>query len=181
MKQEQDKKTNINTGLVSLEIIARFNQIDIDMRSIIRNYGIETAQISPEEIIRIAQDSEFKIKKKNLTITELASSKYPLPAIVRKKNGDYLVLLAIKKEENRAMILLPLEKQPQSIDINELQNDLENYILVLKHKKSRPSQEGTALFACHAELDSASIRMDPETSSGCQFFLIISSLKNPHW
>lgn len=130
---EQQKK-NVNTGLISLEIVARLNKIDIDMHAIVRNYGISTADLSPEEIIRIAQDSEFKIKKKNLTIEEIGESDYPLPAIIRKKNGDYLVLLAVKKEENRAMILVPLEKSPQSIDINNLQEDLENYILVLKHK-----------------------------------------------
>lgn len=130
----EEKKKNVNTGLISLEIVARFNQIDIDMRAIVRNYGIETADISPEEIIRIAQDSEFKIKKKNITVKELADSKYPMPAIIRKKNGEYLVLLALKKEENRAMILVPLEKQPKSIDIDELQNELEDFILVLKHK-----------------------------------------------
>ncbi len=130
-----NNKKNINTGLISLEIVARLNQVDIDMRSIVRNYGIETADISPEEIIRIAQDSGFKVKKKNLSVKELADSKYPVPAIIRKKDGDYLVILAIKKEENRAMILIPLEKQPKSVDIDELQNELEDYILVLKHKK----------------------------------------------
>ena len=130
-----NNKKNINTGLISLEIVARLNQVDIDMRSIVRNYGIETADISPEEIIRIAQDSEFKVKKKNLSVKELADSKYPVPAIIRKKDGDYLVILAIKKEENRAMILIPLERQPKSVDIDELQNELEDYILVLKHKK----------------------------------------------
>ena len=53
-EQPQEQKRNYNTGLISLEIVAKFNQIDIDMRSIVRNYGIETADISPEEIIRIA-------------------------------------------------------------------------------------------------------------------------------
>lgn len=130
----EEQKKNVNTGLISLEIVAKFNQIDIDMHSIVRNYGISTAEISPEEIIRIAQESQFKIKKKILSLKELADSKYPLPAIIRKKNGDYLVLLAIKKEENRAMILVPLAKAPVSVDIDELQSDLEDYILILKHK-----------------------------------------------
>ena len=130
----EEQKKNINTGLISLEIVSRFNQIDIDMHSIVRNYGINTAEISPEEIIRIAQDNGFKVKKKNLLIKELVASNYPTPAIIRKKNGDYLVLLAVKEAENRAMILIPLEKQPRSIDIDELQNDVEDYILVLKHK-----------------------------------------------
>lgn len=130
----EEQKKNVNTGLISLEIVARLNQIDIDMRSIVRNYGIETAEISPEEIIRIAQNSDFKVKKKNISIIEFASLKYPLPAILRKKSGEYLVLLAVKEAENRAMILVPLEKQPKSIGIDELQNEIEDYILVLKHK-----------------------------------------------
>ena len=64
----EEQKKNVNTGLISLEIVARFNQIDIDMHSIVRNYGIQTADISPNEIMRIAQDNGFKVKKKNLLI-----------------------------------------------------------------------------------------------------------------
>lgn len=130
----EKQKNNISTGLISLEIVAKLNQVDIDMRAIVKNYGIETAEISPEEIIRIAQDSDFKIKKKHLKVSDIADSKYPLPAILRLKNGDYIVLLAIKKEENSAMILIPLENTPKSINIGELQKELEDYILILKHK-----------------------------------------------
>lgn len=130
----EEQKKNVNTGLISLEIVAKFNQIDIDMHSVVRNYGISTADISPEEIIRIAQDSSFKVKKRTISVKEFSDSKYPLPAILRKKNGDYLVLLAIKKVENRAMILEPMAKQPEAINVDELQNELEDYILVLKHK-----------------------------------------------
>ena len=86
MSEEKTSK-KINTGLFSLEIVARFNQIDIDMHSIIRNYGIDTTEISENELIRIAQDNSFKIKKKTITIEELSNSKYPLPAILKKKNN----------------------------------------------------------------------------------------------
>lgn len=130
----ENKNKNINTGLISLDIVAKLNQTDIDMRSIVKNYGIESADISPEEIIRIAQDNGFKVKKKKISISELVISKYPTPAIIRKKTGEYLVLLAVKEAENRAMILIPTEKAPISISIDELQKEIEDYILVLKHK-----------------------------------------------
>ena len=130
----ENKNKNINTGLISLDIVAKLNQTDIDMRSIVKNYGIESADISPEEIIRIAQDNGFKVKKKKISINELVISKYPTPAIIRKKTGEYLVLLAVKEAENRAMILIPTEKAPNSISIEELQKEIEDYILVLKHK-----------------------------------------------
>ena len=50
----QEKPKNVNTGLISLEIVSRMNNVDIDMRGIVREYGISTADIDPEEIIRIA-------------------------------------------------------------------------------------------------------------------------------
>lgn len=129
----QNQKRNINTGLISLEIVARFNQVDIDMRSIVRNYGIETADVSPEEIIRIAQNAGFKIKKKNITLKEI-NSKYPLPAIVRKKDNSYNVILAIKQDEEKAMILDPTEQSPRAVKIDEFQEELQDFILILKHK-----------------------------------------------
>ena len=51
MDEQKEQKKLYNTGLISLEVVAKFNQIDIDMRSIVRNYGIESADVSPEEII----------------------------------------------------------------------------------------------------------------------------------
>lgn len=129
----EEKKKNVNTGLISLEIVARFNQIDIDMTSIVRNYGIQTADISPEEIIRIAQNSGFKIKQKKFKLKDMPD-KYPLPAIVRLKDDTYVVVLAMKREEDKVMILVPLEKSPKAVNLSEFQDSLQDYVLVLKHK-----------------------------------------------
>lgn len=133
MEEQIEQKKNVNTGLISLEIVARFNKIDIDMTSIVRDYGIQTADISPEEIIRIAQNRGFKIKKKNFKLKDVVP-KYPLPAIVRQKDGKYVVVLAIKPDENKVMILVPLERTPQAINLSEFQETLQDYVLVLKHK-----------------------------------------------
>ena len=117
---KQEQKKNYNTGLISLEIVAKFNQIDIDMRSIVRNYGIESADISPEEIIRIAQNEGFKVKKKAIALKDM-EKKYPLPAIVRLKDDVYNVVLAIKHDENKAMILDPREQSPKAVNLDEFQ------------------------------------------------------------
>ena len=130
---QQEQKKNYNTGLISLEIVAKFNQIDIDMRSIVRNYGIESADISPEEIIRIAQNEGFKVKKKAITLKDM-EKRYPLPAIVRLKDNVYNVVLAIKHDENKAMILDPREQSPKAVLLDEFQNELQDFVLVLKHK-----------------------------------------------
>ena len=132
-QQNQDQKKNANTGLICLDIVAKFNQVDIDMRAVVRNYGIETTEISPEEIIRIAQNQNFKIKKKSMQLKDIAN-KYPLPAIVQKKDNTYVVVLAIKPEEEKVMILVPLEQSPKAVKIDEFQEEINDFILILKHK-----------------------------------------------
>ena len=126
-QQNQDQKKNANTGLICLDIVAKFNQVDIDMRAVVRNYGIETTEISPEEIIRIAQNQNFKIKKKSMQLKDIAN-KYPLPAIVQKKDNTYVVVLAIKPEEEKVMILVPLEQSPKAVKIDEFQEEINDFI-----------------------------------------------------
>ena len=132
-QQNQEQKKNANTGLICLDIVAKFNQVDIDMRAVVRNYGIETTEISPEEIIRIAQNQNFKIKKKSMRLKDIAN-KYPLPAIVQKKDNTYVVVLAIKPEEEKVMVLVPLEQQPKAVKIDEFQEEIKDFVLILKHK-----------------------------------------------
>ena len=90
IQQEQKIPNNVNTGLISLEIVARMNNVDIDMRGIVREYGISTADIPPEEIIRIAKSKGFKIKRKNIKLKDI-SAKYPMPAIIQLKDNTYRV------------------------------------------------------------------------------------------
>ena len=127
IKEEQKIPKNINTGLVSLDIVSKMNNVDIDMRGIIREYGISTADISPEEIIRIAKNHAFKVKKKNEKIQDL-SEKYPYPAIIQTKEGVYCVLLGIKPDEKRALVLFPHEKAPKSYGFDELQEQINDFV-----------------------------------------------------
>ncbi|MCQ2743568.1 MAG: type I secretion system permease/ATPase [bacterium] len=136
-KQEQDiekVKPNVNTGLISLEIAARMNQVDINMQSVVREYGIETADTSQEELVRIARGQGFKIKIKNIKIKDILP-KYPLPAIVKMKDdGTYKVILAIKPEEDKVLVLTPLAGQPVLHKISEFQEKIEDKMLIMKHK-----------------------------------------------
>ena len=134
-QQEQEQKPQVNTGLISLEIVARMNNVDIDMRSIVREYGINTADTPPEEILRIAKNQGFKAKRKKLQIKQI-SDKYPMPAIIQKKDGSYLVLLAIKRDENTVLTLTPLEKHPKSHTFEEIQEELGEYVIILRHKNA---------------------------------------------
>ena len=130
---EETPKNNVNTGLISLEIVARMNNIDIDMRSVVREYGITTADIEPEEIIRIAKNKGFKIKKKKMELKDI-TEKYPMPAILHLKDNSYIVLLALRPDENKVLTIRPLERNPESHTYEEIQELMQDYVLVLKHK-----------------------------------------------
>lgn len=132
---EEQQKPQVNTGLISLEIAARMNNTDIDMRAIVREYGISTADIEPEEILRIAKNKGFKIKKKKMALKDI-SSKYPMPAIIQLKDNTYIVLLALKPDENTALTLTPLEKHPVSHTYEELQEQMKDFVIILSHKNA---------------------------------------------
>ena len=132
---EEQQKPQVNTGLISLEIAARMNNTDIDMRAIVREYGISTADIEPEEILRIAKNKGFKIKKKKMALKDI-SAKYPMPAILQLKDNTYIVLLALKPDENTALTLTPLEKHPVSHTYEELQEQMKDFVIILSHKNA---------------------------------------------
>jgi len=134
-QQEEQHKPQVNTGLISLEIVSRMNNFDIDMRGVVREYGINTADIEPEELIRIAKNYGFKVKKKNFTLKDI-SSKYPMPAIIQLKDNTYHVLLALKPDEDAALTLTPLEKHPKSHKYEELQEQMKDFVIILKHKNA---------------------------------------------
>ena len=128
-------KQQVNTGLVSLDIVAKMNNTDIDMRAVVREYGIATAETSPEEIIRIAKNKGFKVKRKNLKLKDI-SAKYPMPAILQMKDDSYIILLAIKHDEKKALTLVPLAKHPESHDFDELQAQIKDDVIILRHKNA---------------------------------------------
>ena len=123
--EEEKNKHRINTGLVALDTVAKFNRINIDMNAVVREYGINTTDILPEELIRIAQREGFKVKLKKLKLNAIPE-KYPMPAIVMLKDNTYMTLLALKKEENKVLVLPPLANHPLTINIEEFQNQSRN-------------------------------------------------------
>ena len=60
----EEKNIQINTGLVCLDIAAKLNQINFDGYAAVREFAIESTDISQEELVRIANSSSFKIKQK---------------------------------------------------------------------------------------------------------------------
>jgi subfamily B ATP-binding cassette protein HlyB/CyaB len=122
----------MNTALIALEIVARLNQVDLDIRAVSREFGITDAELLPEEILRIAKKYGFRAKEKSLTLEEI--TRYPLPAIMILKEGGYAVLLKIGLEEKKALIVLPVEKKAEEKTFAELEDMGTGRFIIIKHR-----------------------------------------------
>lgn len=131
MNEEQGQ--NINTGLLALEIAAKMNSTNIDIRAVEKEYGITSPELEPAELIRIAKNAGFKIKNKKTSIS-FVLEKYPIPFIVRFKDGKYATVLASSNDKSAVLLLQPPEQQPKTIQVNELQEQICDEIIILKYK-----------------------------------------------
>ena len=132
-ENKEQMKKRANTGIACLDIVARMNRVDVDMRAIVKEYGIETVDLPPEDLMRIAKNTGFKIKRKKIEIAEI-SPQYPLPAIAQMKDNSYVVILGIKKDENKVLVLNPLASQPEPMEIEDFESQINDGIFILKHK-----------------------------------------------
>ena len=64
----------MQTGLVAFEAVAKINRINVDIRSVIREYSLGEEEIEVEELLRIMKQYEFKAKLKAIAIDAIAQS-----------------------------------------------------------------------------------------------------------
>ncbi len=123
----------MQTALVSLELIARINQINIDLRTATREYGITDGELTREQLLLIAKNSGFKARIKKMSPVDLLQ-KYPSPAMVIFKDDTYGVLLKANTEENNALVFFPKEKAAKKLNYSELEDASSGEYIVFKHK-----------------------------------------------
>lgn len=133
IKSKENKKQKVNTGLVTLDIIAKMNNYNIDMHSVVREYCINSEKISTEDLLRIAKNNGFKAKLKTLKLNKIPKN-YPFPAIIQYNDDTYAVLLGIKEEDELALVLFPLQNQPEPVKTSDLQDQIKDNIIFLTHK-----------------------------------------------
>lgn len=123
----------MQTGLIAFDIVSKINGVNIDLRSVAREYALNNEEISPEELLRIIKRFDFKAKVKNISIDEIIE-KYPLPSIILRKDGQYDVLLKADKTKNRVLIFSIQDNQSKDIDFKELEKLCDNNFIILSHK-----------------------------------------------
>ncbi|OGI23251.1 MAG: peptidase C39 [Candidatus Melainabacteria bacterium RIFOXYA12_FULL_32_12] len=123
----------MQTALISFELIARINRINVDLRSIVREYGITDSDLTKEELIRVVKNFEFKAKLKKMPLANL-SEKYPLPAIFIYKDNSYGVVLKVNSQDSKVLVFTPKEKKTEELTFQEFDDIAGGEFIVLTHK-----------------------------------------------
>ncbi len=124
----------MNTALIALEIAGSLNQINVDSRSIIKEYAIEDdKEPTIEELARIAKKLSFRIGIKKLNVDKLVEN-YPMPIICLMKNGEYRAIVSANKSAKEVMVYDPHENKPTLISYDDFMKDFSQKSLVLKHR-----------------------------------------------
>lgn len=124
----------MQTGLLVFDIIAKINRVDIDLRKIQKEYAVTNEELSAEELVRIIKNNDFKVKiKYNCDINKFVL-KYPVPAIMLKKDGSYAVLLKVNPKEEKALIFGTDSKIPEELTYEEIKALCGYNFIILSHK-----------------------------------------------
>lgn len=135
----------MQTALICLELVARLNRLDLDLRNVVREQGFGEGELATEELLRVAKQLGFTAKLKDLKAKspELSSQawkalaeKYPLPAIVILREKSYVVLLKIDLEKQTALIFLPGEKNVQEMSFYQFGEITTGQFIILSHRQA---------------------------------------------
>jgi len=123
----------MQTALICLELIARINQISVDLRTVMREYGIVDEEISKEQLLLIAKNLGFKARAKTMPL-DVVLKKYPSPVMVIFKDGTYGVALKADTETGKTLVFCPKEMAAKPFESVELQNISSGEYIVFKHR-----------------------------------------------
>ena len=123
----------MNSGLVSLEVVARMNKVQMDVTNIVREHCISSEELSSAELIRIAKRIGLRAKEKKLSLAD-CKNKYPFPIIARDAENKFFVVLAYKDQEEKVLIYIPAEGKTSSVTVEEFNNLSTGEYIILSHR-----------------------------------------------
>jgi subfamily B ATP-binding cassette protein HlyB/CyaB len=119
-----------DTGLECLTLLLRFHQVAVDPEQISHQFG--SARIGVTEMLRSAK--QLKLKARAVSASWTSLTKLPLPAIVERKDGSYIIVG--KVADDSVLVQDPLINRPQSIKRAEFEADWSGNVVLLTRRAS---------------------------------------------
>ena len=111
-----DALTSPDCGPEALALVARFHGVAAEPAQIRHNAGKGDSGLDIPDLVRAARQLGLRARSVNLAPSRLADM--PLPAVVRHRDGHFLVLARVDGE--RALIHDPVNGRPDTVDINRV-------------------------------------------------------------
>lgn len=124
----------MHTGLISFEVVARINQVDVDLRAIVKEYGITGTEVTRDELLFIMRRLDFRAKIKSTSVEHLCK-RYPLPALAVLTDNTFCVILKANVVEKKLLVFLPKEKVSKELSYDEFAQIFSGEFIVLTHRK----------------------------------------------
>ena len=112
-----NSKTEIDTGLICLILLARFQKIAAEPEQVRHMLGVGSRNFEANDILRAARRLGMKARRIKAKASRL--EKTPMPIIACMKDGHFVVLIQIKDE--KILIRDPLRPDTQSMTFDEFQ------------------------------------------------------------
>ena len=137
----QEVDAQAQSGLFCLCAVARHHNVAMDLRRVMHDFAVDENEPRPSLLRAIADSYEFKNRIVKLGWDKLTALGQAYPAIGRKKNGKYVVLCGIRKEQDgaeRLVILDPENMTPENrflfLSREETEEKLEKDVWLLKRR-----------------------------------------------
>ncbi|MEL7496934.1 MAG: peptidase domain-containing ABC transporter [Planctomycetota bacterium] len=91
-----------HTSLQCLALMARHHGIDVSADRLIHDYSLANEAPTVRKLLRICKETGFKARYTRMTWRQLRKLGQAFPAMARLKNGNYVILVGMRKIENES-------------------------------------------------------------------------------
>lgn len=108
-----------SSAVLALSALAHAGGIELAPEPLHRRYGLGSKEPSAELLTRIASENGFKAKSERLSFEELGRLKGLFPVMVRMKQGNWQLLVALLPADDPVRVAV-LDPQSKSVQVQEL-------------------------------------------------------------
>ncbi|MCE4226826.1 peptidase domain-containing ABC transporter [Methylobacterium sp. C25] len=104
-----------STSLDCLSFVARSHGIDLSPDHLTHRYALTESEIPVEQLLRMAKDAGLRARSVRLRWRDLCGLREAFPAMIRLENGNWVVLLAVRADDDSVDVLDPLADRIEPI------------------------------------------------------------------
>ncbi|WP_437884410.1 type I secretion system permease/ATPase [Pseudomonas sp. LRF_L74] len=122
----------IDTGLVSLVILARFHNLAASAEQLAHEFTPPGEFFGKAELLLAAKQLGLKAKLARSTVSRLSTT--PLPAIAADQNGKFFIIARL--DDGKALIHDPLSQRPEVLSFDDLEQRWTGELILIRSQAS---------------------------------------------